>query len=157
MATMTVTVGDETIAVEDRGVTAAPAVKFVTKRQYGLRQEQAAHMATGRNIKTGRLTLAVGVRNRPNGLVRFDADLFKLPLDLHPDAIARLYRYWHDLNADYSLPKKMLRRMDCHFSRNTVIFDATSEQAEHWREFLREVLTDVTSYRDMQRLTGKRP
>lgn len=79
---------------------------------------------------TGRLRLAIGVRRRRNGLVRFDADLFKLDYNLSQDAIARLYRHWHDLNADHSLPKRILRGMDCHFSKTTIIFDATVEQTD---------------------------
>lgn len=124
----------------------APTVEFITERRYGWTQEQLAHALTGRNVASGKLRLSVAVRNRHNGMVRFDADLFKLDYDLSLDAIARLYRHWHDLNAAYSLPKKVLRRMDCHFSKTTIIFDATTEQAEQWREFLKTALSDASSY-----------
>ncbi len=123
-----------------------PTITFVTERQYGLRPEHAAHARTGRNIGTGKLTLGIGIRKRRNGFVTFDADLFKLDYNLSQLAIDRLYRHWHDLNADHSLPKSVLRRMDCHFSQTTIIFDAAAEQTHQWREFLREVLADAGSY-----------
>jgi hypothetical protein len=108
----------------------APLVEFITERRYGWTQEQLAHASTGRNVATGKLRLSVAVRNRHNGIVRFDADLFKLDYNLSQDAIRRLYCHWHDPNPDYSLPKKTLRRMDCHFSLTTIIFDATAQQVD---------------------------
>jgi len=123
-----------------------PPVEFINERRHGWTQEQLAHASTGHNRTTGKLTVAIGVRTRRNGLVRFDADLIKLDYDLSQDAIGRLYHYWHDLNAHYSLPKKILRRMECHFSKTTIIFDATAQQVNDWKDFLMAVLMDKGSY-----------
>ena len=112
----------------------------------GGRRKSLLTPSTGRKRTTGELTLGVGVHRRQNGLVRFDADLFKLDYNLSQDAIRRLYRYWHDLNMHYSLPKKILRRMECHFSKTTIIFDATAQQVNDWKDFLMAVLMDKGSY-----------
>jgi hypothetical protein len=142
----------ETIAVGSRNVPkprsplTVPTVEFITERRNGWKQEHLAHLSTGRNIETGKRTLAVGVRRRHNGLVRFEADLFKLDYNLSQDAIARLYRHWHDLNEEYSLPRNVLRRMECHFSKTAIIFDTTAQQADDWKDFLMAVLTDRSSY-----------
>jgi len=122
----------------------APAVEFVTKRSFGRAVEQAAHDATGRDANTGKLTLAIAIRRRPNGLVGFDGDLIKVDFDLSQDAIMRLGDYWEFVNTN--TPKHVRSRMSCHFSRNTIIFDATAEQVNDWREFLTNVLSDMTSY-----------
>lgn len=144
-----------------RPLLTAPTVVFVTEQpqlwagsnengwRHRLTQLEYARHRTGRNAATGQYTLAVAVRHRRNGLVRFDADLWKLAVELSPAAISRLYRRWHDLNADYSLPKKILRRMDCHFSRTTIIFDVTVEQVEEWKGFLAAVLSNRASYIDI--------
>ncbi len=129
-----------------RSVARAPAVEFVTERRGWTTQEQLAHAHTGHNVTTGDLTLTIAERSRRNGLVRFDGDLWKLPYDLHPHAIMRLATRWALLNA--VTPKKVRSRMEQHFSRTTIIFDATAEQADNWREFLHEVLTDRESYAD---------
>jgi hypothetical protein len=128
----------------------APAIGYITERRHGRTQEQLAHSSTGRSRTTGQLTLGIGIRKRRNGLVIFDGDLYRINLDLHPDAIERLHRHWHDLNTDYSLPKKILRKMACHFGKTTIIFDATTEQVDEWREFLNEILTDSASYVDIR-------
>jgi hypothetical protein len=121
-------------------------VEFITEQRRYWTQEHFAHALTGRSRETGESKIAVAVRRRRNGQVRFDGDLWRLDLDLRPDTIARLYRRWHDLNADHSLPKRLLRRMVCHFSKTTIVFDATAEQVEHWREFLTTVLSDASSF-----------
>jgi hypothetical protein len=134
----------------------AVEVKFITERHNGLKPEQAAYRATGRNRVTGKLTLGIGIGKRRNGLVHFDGDLWRLDLDLHPDAIGRLYRHWQDLNADCSLPKRILRGMDCHFSRTTIVFDATAEQVEEWKDFLRAILSDARSYIEVDGFVARR-
>src|SRR5262249_33284792 len=123
-----------------------PTVEFIRKRRHGWTQEQLAHTSTGHNATTGKRTVARGDPTRQKALVRFDGDLFRLDYDLSQDVIARLYRYWHDLNAHYSLPKKILRRMECHFSKTTIIFDATAQQVNDWKDFLMAVLMDKGSY-----------
>lgn len=133
----------ETIAL-DGGNTLT--VEFITERRHGWKQEHLAHASTGRNVETGKLRLSIAVRRKRNGLVRFDGDLFKLDYDLSESAITRLYRHWHDLNADHSLPKRILRGMNCQFGKTTIIFDAAAEQVEEWKDFLLAVLTDRGSY-----------
>jgi hypothetical protein len=132
----------ETIA--NRSVAQAPAVEFVTKRSSGRTVERAAHDRTGRDADTGNVRLAIAIRCRNNGLVRFDADLFKLDCDLGQEAITRLWGHWEFVNT--KTPKQVRSRMEQHFSRNTIIFDATADQADDWREFLTEVLSDTASY-----------
>jgi hypothetical protein len=142
MTTLGVMERVETIA--SRSVAQAPAVEFVTKRRWGLTREQCAHAMTGRDTRTGKLTLAVSVRNRTGGMVRFDGDLWRLPFDLCPDAILLLETYWELLNQ--ATPRNVYARMNGHFSRNTIIFDATADQADDWRDLLTAVLSDTTSY-----------
>ncbi len=142
-------------AVKGVQVERVPLVEFIAERRHGWKQEHLAHASTGRNRETGECKIAVAVRRRHNGLVHFDADLFRLDYNLSQDTIARLYRHWHDLNAAHSLSKRVLRRMDCHFGKTTIIFDATAEQTDHWRRFLRRVLTDAVSYTRIEGLPAR--
>jgi hypothetical protein len=130
--------------IANRSVAQAPAVEFITKRSYGRTVERAAHDRTGRDADTGNVRLAIAIRCRNSGMVRFDGDLWRLPYDLSPDAILLLGAYWDLLNE--ATPKNVHARMNRHFSRNTIIFDATAEQADDWREVLAKVLSDTTSY-----------
>jgi len=130
--------------IANRSVAQAPAVEFISKRSSGRTVERAAHDRTGRDADTGTVRLAIAIRRRNNGMVRFDGDLWRLPYDLSPDAILLLGAYWDLL--DEATPKNERARMNRHFSRNTIIFDATTEQADDWREFLTEVLSNTASY-----------
>ncbi len=141
---MIVTAVDVMPQTEPCPLLTAPRVEFVSKWDHGRQPEQVAHDVTGRDRRTGKLTLAVSVRRRTSGMMRFDGDLWRLPYDLHPRAILLLGAYWDLLNE--RTPKNMRARMERHFSRNTIIFDATKEQADDWREFLTELLSDPTSY-----------
>ena len=130
--------------IGNRSVAQAPAVEFITKRSSGRTVEREAHDRTGRDADTGNVRLAIAIRCRNNGMVRFDGDLWRLPYDLSPDAILLLGAFWDLLNK--ATPKNERARMNRHFTRNTIIFDATAEQADDWREFLTEVLSDTASY-----------
>lgn len=113
-------------------------------RRLWLSIEEHAHNSTGRSRATGQCTLAVAVRLRRNGLVRFDADLWKLPWNLSPGAISQLRNYWGLLNKE--TPKRMQSRMVQHFSRTFFQFDVMTEQVCEWRSFLTSLLTDAASY-----------
>jgi hypothetical protein len=130
--------------IANGSVTRAPAVEFVTKRSSGRTVERAAHDATGRDAETGKVRLAIAARYRINCMVRFDGDLWRLPYDLHPRAILLLESYWDLLNQ--ATPKNVRARMNRHFSRTTIIFDATAKQVDDWRDFLKTLLSDTTSY-----------
>ena len=130
--------------IGNRIVAQAPAVEFITKRSSGRTVEREAHDRTGRDADTGNLRLAIAIRRRNSGMVRFDGDLWRLPYDLSPGAILLFETYWDLLNE--RMARNVRSRMQRHFSRNTIIFDATKEQADDWREFLIEVLSDTASY-----------
>ena len=119
-------------------------VKFISERRYGWTQEQLARASTGRNRATGELHLGVSMRNRNNGTVRFEADLWKIDLDFHPDAASLLRDRWQRENA--AMPRRIQNRMQRHFSRTFLQFDVRREQKDDWKDFLMAVLSDAGSY-----------
>ncbi len=131
-----------------------PRLEFINKWFGGCPPAVVAHDRTGSNPVTGEWTLGIGLRNRSNGMVRVEASLWKLNLDLNDSAQGLLLDYWWLLNE--AMPGKVRRRMKRRFSKSFFEFDATPEQVEDWREFLGEVLTDRASYTDIGGFVAKR-
>lgn len=129
------------------GSVSSPSVEFITNREHALSPERMAHRRTGRNIRTGELTLGVSMRNRHNGTVRIEADLIRLPYGLTADAIERLQSHW-----DAITPLKMQARMQHHFGCTFIQFDTMTEHANDWRELLAMVLSDWQSYATDKRM-----
>jgi hypothetical protein len=132
----------------DSGQTAlnVPRVEFVSKWHHGLTPAQAARTLTGRDLVTGELTLGVSIRNRHNGVVRFECDLWRVDLDFHPDALLLLADRWQRENA--ATPKRMLMRMAQHFGgRTCLMFDVMREHVCGWRDLLTKVLSDPRSFK----------
>lgn len=123
------------------GSVSGPSVEFITKPEHGVSPERMAHRRTGRNVRTGELTLGVSMRNRHNGTVRIEADLIRLPYGLTADAIQQLQSYW-----DAITPLKMQARMQHHFGCTFIQFDTMTEHANDWRKLLAVVLSDRQSY-----------
>lgn len=113
-------------------------------RRHRLSPAEIARHSTGRDRSTGRLALGVAVTNRHNGTVRFEADLWKIDLDFHPDAASLLTDRWQRENA--AMPRRIQNRMQRHFSRTFLQFDAMREQTDDWKDFLMAVLSDAGSY-----------
>ena len=145
--TVSVAMDGEVMRVMECG-NAAPTLQFVGNWRLGRPPEQLARDGTGRDITTGELRLTITIRHRNNGLVRFTCDLWKLPHDLSPDALARLRNYWELEHR--AIPERVRARMERHFSRTHFVFDTTQEQAGDWRDFLATALTDAASYTNYQ-------
>ncbi len=153
--TVTVMAGDtvvETIACASevvaqagpRSVLDAPKVEFVSKWHLGRPPEQVARDGTGLDRATGELRLTVSMRNLNNRMVRFDCDLWRLPFDFHPDALALLEGYWDLLNL--ATPERVRARMERHFSRTFLQVDVIGEQANDCKDFLETVVAEAASY-----------
>lgn len=134
----------ESLTVDCCSVFIAPVVEFVSKGQHGRSPEQVAHGGTGRNSTTGEWHLGVAVRRRQNGLLRFEASLWKLDYDLNAGARELLEARWAILNEE--TPAAVGKGMRHHFGRTFFEFDATPEQESNWREALATVLSDRGSY-----------
>ncbi len=151
-------IGSEAMKSLSVDALAAPAIRFFDRGNtpklyhdfdaYGRRRRLSptgiARHSTGVDRTTGKRTLGVGVESRSNGTVRFEADLWKLDYNLSTSGRELLAAYWQAQNRE--TPARLRKKMERHFGRTHFQFDVMAEQLGDWRDFLKTVLSDASSY-----------